>query len=79
MIAQRRWFHSHWRGRPRPERLKKDLEEMALTELWAARDLYISTLRDFVTAMGGTLEIRACFPDGEVRITQFKELEEQTL
>ena len=52
---------------------------MALTELRAARDLYISTLRDFVTAMGGTLEIRACFPDGEVRITQFKELEEQTL
>lgn len=34
-------------------------------------DMYVSTLRKYVEAMGGELDIRARFPDGEVRITQF--------
>jgi transcriptional regulator with XRE-family HTH domain len=41
-----------------------------------------STLRSFVQAMGGELEIRAVFPEGTVRIDQFAKLEpvnEQTL
>lgn len=29
-------------------------------------DLYLSTLRGYVEALGGTLEINARFPDGEV-------------
>ena len=37
-------------------------------------DLYISTLAEFVKALGGELEIRAVFPDREVRITQFEKL-----
>jgi hypothetical protein len=37
-------------------------------------DMYVSTLQDFVKAMGGQLEIRAVFPDGTVRITQLSEL-----
>jgi hypothetical protein len=39
--------------------------------------MYISTLRRFVEAMGGQLEIRAHFPEGDVRINQFEELEEK--
>src|ERR1051326_6483667 len=35
-------------------------------------DIYISTLSQHVRAMGGKLEIRAIFPDSEVRITQFE-------
>jgi hypothetical protein len=35
--------------------------------------MYISTLRRYVEAMGGSLQIRAVFPDGEVQITQFQE------
>jgi hypothetical protein len=31
-------------------------------------DLYVSTLRRFVEAMGGTLEMTARFPDGETEI-----------
>ena len=31
----------------------------------------IGTLGKFIEAMGGQLEIRAIFPDGSVRITQF--------
>ena len=37
-------------------------------------DLYLSTLSEYVAALGGTLEIRAVFPDDEVRITQFEPL-----
>lgn len=38
-------------------------------------DMYVSTLRRFIEAMGGKLEIVARFPDGTVRITQFQELD----
>ncbi len=38
-------------------------------------DMYVSTLRRFVEAMGGQLEITARFPDGTVQITQFQELD----
>ena len=35
-------------------------------------DMYLSTLAEYVEALGGSLEIRAVFPDGEMRITQFE-------
>jgi DNA-binding XRE family transcriptional regulator len=38
-------------------------------------DLYISTLRRYIEAMGGTLDIVARFPDGDVRINQFHTLD----
>lgn len=38
-------------------------------------DMYVSTLRNFIHAMGGELDIIAHFPDGDVRISQFHELE----
>jgi DNA-binding XRE family transcriptional regulator len=37
-------------------------------------DICISTLADYIEAMGGRLEIRAVFKDKEVRITQFERL-----
>jgi DNA-binding XRE family transcriptional regulator len=37
-------------------------------------DICVSTLADYIAAMGGHLEIRAVFKDREVRITQFEEL-----
>jgi len=77
----------------------KLMEEMALDELRAARemtqvslarilnvnqseiskienrmDMYVSTLANFVQAMGGELEICAVFPEGRVRINQFERL-----
>ena len=38
-------------------------------------DVYLSTLAGYVEALGGKLEIRAVFPDREMRITQFEELQ----
>jgi len=35
-------------------------------------DMYVSTLRRYIEAMGGELDIVARFPDGDVRITQFE-------
>lgn len=39
-------------------------------------DMYVSTLRRYVEAMGGRLDIIARFPDGDVRISQFSDLAE---
>ena len=39
-----------------------------ISKLEKRTDMYLSTLRSYVEAMGGSLEIRAVFPDGEVRI-----------
>ena len=37
-------------------------------------DVFVSTLRNFLTAMGGELEIRAVFPDHTVTIKNFSSL-----
>ena len=37
-------------------------------------DVYLSTLAGYVEALGGRLEIRAVFPDREMRISQFEGL-----
>lgn len=44
----------------------------AIAKMERRTDMYVSTLRGIVQAMGGELEIRAIFPDGPVKITQFK-------
>jgi hypothetical protein len=46
----------------------------SLATLERRTDLYISTLRSFIEAMGGALEITAKFPEGVVRITRFHDL-----
>ena len=55
------------------ENLAKRLrvKQASISKLERRADMYISTLRDFVKAMGGELEITAHFPEGDVRITQF--------
>ncbi|AHG43293.1 helix-turn-helix domain-containing protein [Pseudomonas syringae] len=37
-------------------------------------DMYISTVRRFIEAMGGELIVTARFPDHAIRITQFSDL-----
>ena len=54
---------------------KLGIQQPAVSKIERQTDLYLSTLRNYITAMGGELEIIARFPDREpVRITQFKPL-----
>lgn len=39
-------------------------------------DMYVSTLRNFIQAMGGQLQVKAIFPEGEVQIDQFENVAE---
>ena len=60
------------------EQLAKNLDtkQSNVSRIEKRTDMYISTLRSVIKAMGGDLEIVARFPDGDVRINQFEELEE---
>jgi transcriptional regulator with XRE-family HTH domain len=57
------------------ESLAKSLgiNQAAVSKMERRTDMYISTLRAFVVAMGGELEITARFPDGAIRIHQFED------
>ena len=51
------------------------IEQPAVAKMEKRTDMYVSTLRRFIEAMGGELEITARFPDHHVRIRSFRELE----
>lgn len=51
------------------------VRQAAISKLERRSDMFISTLGRFIAAMGGTLEIRARFPEGVVRISQFGDFE----
>ncbi|HVT95691.1 MAG TPA: XRE family transcriptional regulator [Bryobacteraceae bacterium] len=42
------------------------VEQPAISKMEKRTDLYLSTLRNFIEAMNGELEVRAVFPDGAV-------------
>lgn len=50
-------------------------QSSSASKLEGQTDMYISTLRNYIEAMGGTLEIVAHFPDGSVNIASFSDLE----
>ena len=56
------------------------INQAAVSKIERRTDMYVSTLRNIVSAMGGQLEIYAAFPDGKIRISQFADLDadEQT-
>ena len=47
------------------------LNQGVVSKMEHQSDIYVSTLRKFVTAMGGELKLVASFPDREVVINQF--------
>ncbi len=49
------------------------INQSGVSKMERRTDMYIGTLAKFIEAMGGQLEIRANFPDGSVRITQFSQ------
>jgi DNA-binding XRE family transcriptional regulator len=51
-----------------------EMDQGNISKLEKRTDMYLSTLRSYVEAMGGTLEIRAVFPDGAVKIDLLNKL-----
>jgi DNA-binding XRE family transcriptional regulator len=51
-----------------------EMDQGNISKLEKRTDMYLSTLRSYVEAMGGSLEIRAVFPDGEVKIDLLNKL-----
>ncbi|MCL2721248.1 MAG: helix-turn-helix domain-containing protein [Treponema sp.] len=50
------------------------VQQPAIAKLEKRTDMYISTLRSHINAMGGDLEVIARFPDGNVRISNFSQI-----
>jgi transcriptional regulator with XRE-family HTH domain len=66
------------RKRSQEEVAKKlHIKQAAVSKLERRADMYLSTLRRYIEAMGGKLEIVARFPNQVVRITQFEMLDSE--
>ena len=50
------------------------VKQAAVSKIENRTDMYVSTLRNFIKAMGGDLEIIAKFPEGSVQINQFRSI-----
>ena len=50
------------------------VNQAAISKLEHQSDMYVSTLRRFVAAMGGELRIVAHFPRGDVVVKQFEDI-----
>jgi DNA-binding XRE family transcriptional regulator len=54
---------------------KLKAQQATISKLERRTDMYVSSLRQYIGALGGELEIIARFPEGAVRINQFQDLE----
>jgi hypothetical protein len=55
---------------------KLNVGQPAVAKLERRADMYVSNLRRYIEALGGSLEIKARFPEGSVSITNFGDLGE---
>lgn len=54
-----------------------DVPQSSISRIEQRTDMYLSTVRNYVHAMGGVLQIQAIFPDGNtVAISRFGEYED---
>ena len=51
---------------------KMKIEQAAVSKLEHREDMYVSTLRDYVKALGGELKLVASFPDAEIQVHPFE-------
>ena len=52
------------------------ISQGAVSKVERRTDMFVSTLRNYVRAIGGDLQIRAVFPEGDVLIDQFTDLKQ---
>ena len=50
------------------------IQQPAIAKLEKRTDMYISTLRSHIRAMGGELDVIARFPEGDVKIANFSQI-----
>lgn len=55
------------------------VQQPAIAKLEKRADMYLSTLRCHIEAMGGELDVIARFPDGAIKISNFAELGRSTV
>jgi len=48
------------------------VEQAAVSKLERREDMYVSTLREYVKALGGELKLVASFPDAEIQVHPFE-------
>ena len=49
-------------------------DQSVISRIEKRTDMYVSTLAEFIRAMGGELEIRAVFPEGSVKVGKFRDI-----
>jgi len=54
---------------------KLNMKQAAVSKMERRTDMYISTLRSYIEAMGGSLEIVAHFPEGDVPLKLLSDVE----
>jgi transcriptional regulator with XRE-family HTH domain len=52
---------------------KLGIDQGAVSKIERRTDMYLSTLRNVIQAMGGQLELTACFPTGRVQVLTFRD------
>lgn len=51
---------------------KLGIDQGAVSKIERRTDMYLSTLRNVIAAMGGKLELTAHFPSGEAHVVEFR-------
>jgi transcriptional regulator with XRE-family HTH domain len=54
---------------------KLGIDQGAVSKIERRTDMYLSTLRNVIQAMGGQLELTALFPTGRVQVLTFRDKE----
>jgi transcriptional regulator with XRE-family HTH domain len=49
-----------------------NVEQAAVSKFERREDMYVSTLREYVKALGGELKLVASFPDAEIQVHPFE-------
>jgi len=49
-----------------------NVEQAAVSKLERREDMYVSTLRQYIKALGGELKLVASFPDGDIPVHNFE-------
>ncbi|MFN3579912.1 MAG: XRE family transcriptional regulator [Pseudomonas sp.] len=54
-----------------------NVQQPSIAKMERRTDMYLSTLRSHIEAMGGHLDLVARFPEGDVKISNFSDLEDK--